>query len=319
MSNASRGRYGHSGIQQAYEAVRAQRPAHLRITRSDTIAMPAGSSGNASWHQQGIQRTVRGEFVVSGSAPAAGYLYFTNSAGSVVKVLTPTNTTEPPHVQDLNHLGGLQVAGDFLAVGYERYENRNSGSSKIVFYDIADVVEPVALEHLTITRARPGETAGAVGLIMLGDRWLVLVANWDAVRLDFYLSDTTDLRNPTNRFSARPLWMWSQATHGLGSGSVDQRWGSYQNINLFSQPGTVSRLDDLWFVATYERWADLYHLTLGAGGPVVAKAGRKQFHGGLSFHHAAGLYYDAAANALEVYAAEAHLSAVGSCRVDRWG
>jgi hypothetical protein len=317
-SGHSWARLNYSSIQQAFNAVQPEEPTRLLITKPRTIAMPSGSRGDSTWHQQGIQKTARGELVVSGSAPAVGYLYFTNTAGSIVKVLTPKKSTEPPNPQDLNHLGGFQVAGNFLAVGYERYENKSSGTSKILFYDIANITAPVALEHLTITRSRAGDTAGAVALICLSDCWLVLVANWDAARLDFYTSNATDLRNSATRFSASPLWNWSQATHGLGSGSIDSNWEGYQNIQLFSQAGTTPRLDDLWFVDMHEDWADLYHLKLGVGGPVVTKTGKKQFGGGQGFSNASGFYYDTTVKAFEVYSAEAHISDDTTSRIDRW-
>jgi len=308
----------HARIQQAFDAIRPERPTHLSIARPGHIAMPPGSSGDPNWHQQGIQKTARGEFVVSGSAPEVGYLYLAGAARSIVKVLTPQAATEPPDPQALNHLGGLQAAGDFLAVGYERYQNRDGGTSKILFYDIADIAAPVMLHHLTITRNRAGQTGGAVALIPLGDRWLVLVANWDAVRLDFYLSNAGDLRDPATRFSTSPLWTWSQATHGLAPGSIDNRWGWYQNVNLFGEVGATPRLEGLWFVGLYEDWADLYRLELGAGGPVVTKLGTKRFVGGVDFSQAAGLYYDPTGQAFEVYAAEAHLHDGKICLVDRW-
>ena len=311
----------YSSIQQAFDAVQPQGPTRLLITKPSRIVMPAGYKGDMTWHQQGIQKTSRGEFVVSGSAPGIGYLYFTDYERSIVNVLTPAHG-------NFNHLGGFQVAGNFLAVGYERYENKEQGDSKILFYDIANIAAPVALEHLTITRSRAGDTAGAVGLIALSDCWLALVANWNAARLDFYTSTSLDLRNNATRFSAAPIWSWSKATHGLGAGSIDNTWGAYQNINLFRQAGSTSRMDDLWFVGMHtdrfpsmEDWADLYHLNLSASSPVVTKKSKKHYYnsgGGQRFVYASSFYYDTTVKAFEVYSAEAHISDGVKSRVDRW-
>ncbi|MEO5997610.1 MAG: hypothetical protein ABIN89_12815 [Chitinophagaceae bacterium] len=316
---------GHSWIRlyypdilQAFNAVQPGVPTPLFITKPGAIVMPSGFRGDSTWHQQGIQKTLLGEFVVSGSSPGVGYLYFTNNARTIVNVVTPIKSTEPPNPNNCNHLGGFQVAGSFLAVGYERFENRSTGTSKILFYYIANIYSPIALDYLTITRNRSGDTAGAVALIFLGNCWMVMVANWDAARLDFYTSNLTDLRNNAARFSASPIWSWSKATHGFGSGSIDNNWGGYQNINLFIEPGTTPRLDNIWFVGMHENWADLYHLNLGLGGPVVTKKGNKQFGGGQSFTSASGLYYDATTKAFEVYSAEAHINDGITSRLDRW-
>lgn len=311
-------RLNYPNILQAFNAVQPAGPTHLSITKPAAIVMPAGFKGDSTWHQQGIQKTSRGEFVVSGSSPEVGYIYFTNSARTIMNVVTPRKSTEPPNPKNCNHLGGCQVADNFLAVGYERFENKSEGTSKILFYDIANISSPIALDHLTITRTRSGDTAGAVALIFLGDCWLVLVANWDAARLDFYTSNSTDLRNNATRFTTSPVWGWSKSTHGFGSGSIDNNWGGYQNINLFSEAGAAPRLDNLWFVGMHENWADLYNLKLGIGGPVVTKMGKKQFGGGESFTSASGFYYDATTRAFEVYAAEAHISDGINSRVDRW-
>jgi hypothetical protein len=145
-----------------------------------------------------------------------------------------------------------------------------------------------------------------------------LITYKDDTRLDIYTSTSTNLRNNGTRFGSLPRWSWSKATHGFGSDSVDGNWGGYQNINLFIQAGTTPRLDDLWFVGMHENWADLYHLNLGVGGPVVTKKAKKQFGGGQSFNNASGFYYDATTRAFEVYSIEAHISDGTTSRMDRW-
>src|SRR6476660_4584326 len=78
---------------------------------------------------------------------------------------------------------------DILAPGYERSESGAAGTSVVLFYDVRSAASPTALDHLTIERTSSGQTAGAVGLSRDGASWLLLVANWDSDRLDFYRSD----------------------------------------------------------------------------------------------------------------------------------
>ena len=76
-----------------------------------------------------------------------------------------------------------------------------------------------------------------------GASWLLLVANWDSDRLDFYRSDSDDSVAPTTRFAL--VGIWQLGVNGLGAGSIDDRWGVYENINIFvDEDGT------LWFVGT---------------------------------------------------------------------
>jgi hypothetical protein len=306
---------GFATIQQAFDGIQPQGPTDLRLVKPAWLSLPsAGTDG----HQQGIQRIPSGGFAVSASARDIGYLYFTDAAGGIVHLHTPSHS-------NFNHLGGFQVVGNLLAIGYERFENRSGGTSRILFYDIADAQAPVALTHLAIARDAAGQTAGAVGLLFAGDRWLAAVLNWDAARLDIYASNGPNLADPNTRFGATPQWTWSKAANGLGPGSIDHNWEPYQNINLFPQIGQPPQMSALWFVATHtngsDDWADLYRLDLSGATPVVTKTGKKHFHnsgGGQSFVNAAGFRFDPTVSAFEVYAAEAHIGSGGYTRVNRW-
>jgi hypothetical protein len=202
------------------------------IVRPATVNLPP--IGPKS-HQQGIQRTTGGDFVVSGSGSEVGYIYFADrSSLKIRKVLTPV-------VGSFNHFGGIQVADNILAAGYERFESGAADTSVVLFYDVRNVASPGALDHLTIERTSSGETAGAVGLCRDSTSWLLLVANWDSDRLDFYRSDNVDLFATTTRFALVGTWQFS--ANGLGAGSVDDRWGTYENINMFADENGT-----LWFV-----------------------------------------------------------------------
>ena len=326
------------------------------IVRPATVNLPP--IGLKS-HQQGIQRTRGGDFVVSGSGSRSGYVYFADrSSLKIGEVVTPV-------VSDFNHLGGIQVADDILAVGYERSESGAAGTSVVLFYDVRNVASPAALDHLTIERTSAGETAGAVGLCRDGASWLLLVGNWDSDRLDFYRSDSADLFATTTRFALVGTWQFS--ANGLGSGSIDDRWGVYENINLFVdedgslwfvgmetvflrpdisidplnlkteglksgmdilaldtealQPGSDLRIPGIDFLISDR--ADLCQLSLASSGIAITKRATKHFYRsgqGPRFRYGSGFRLNSVSGKFEVYSCEANLSNLGRVnRCNRWG
>ena len=310
-------------------------------------------------HQQGIQRTAGGDFVVSGSGLRSGYIYFADrSSLKIGEVLSPV-------VSNFNHFGGIQVADDILAAGYERFESGAAGTSVVLFYDVRNVSSPAALDHLTIERTSGGETAGAVGLCRDGASWLLLVANWDSDRLDFYRSDSDDLFATTTRFAL--VGTWELNANGLGAGSIDDRWGVYENINLFADED-----GSLWFIGMETVFlrpdvsidplkfesevlksgtdiltldtemvgadsdllipgidflisdrADLYQLSIAASGITVTKRANKRFYRngqGPRFRYGSGFRLNSVSGKFEVYSCEANLSNLGRVnRCNRWG
>jgi hypothetical protein len=310
-------------------------------------------------HQQGIQRTTGGDFVVSGSGLRSGYIYFADrSSLKIGEVLTPV-------VSNFNHIGGIQLTDDILGAGYERFESGATGTSVVLLYDVRNVGSPAALDHLTIERTSAGETAGAVGLCRDGATWLLLVANWDSDRLDFYRSDSDNLFATTTRFAL--LATWRVAIDGLGAGSIDDRWGVYENINLFAD-GDGS----LWFIGMetvflrpdisidplklgpdalkagrdvltldtellkpdndllssgidflISDWADLYQLSIASSGVTVTKRAKKRFFrngAGPRFRYGSGFRLNSISRKFEVYSCEANLSNLGRVnRCNRWG
>jgi hypothetical protein len=322
------------------------------IVRPSTVNLP--QIGPKS-HQQGIQRTTGGDFVVSGSGLRSGYIYFADrSSLKIGEVLTPV-------VSNFNHFGGIQVTDDILAAGYERSESGAAGTSVVLFYDVRNAASPAALDHLTIERAAAGETAGAVGLCREGASWLLLVANWDSDRLDFYRSDSDDLVAPTTRFAL--VGIWQLGVNGLGAGSIDDRWGVYENINMFvDEDGSLwfvgmetvlfradisidplklvsevleSRIDDVLTSGSevlrpgsdllssgidllISDWADLYQLSVASDGITVTKRANKRFFrsgAGPRFRYGSGFRLNSVTGKLEVYSCEANLSNLG--RVNR--
>ena len=306
---------------QLFKSIPARGASRFSITRPAAISLPAIGKKN---HQQGIQRTTDGHFVVSGSGSRSGYIYF--AAGSSLKIIGVLT----PVVGDFNHLGGIQVAEDILAAGYERLESGAPGTSVVLFYDVRDAASPAALDHLTIDRPSANNTAGAIGLCRDGASWLLLVANWDSERLDFYRSNGSDLFAAGTSFA--PLGGWEFGVSGLGAGSVDNRWGAYQNINLFAD-----RDGSLWFVGMHTDWlrgnksvdllktdrADLYQLDLASRKIAVTKRASKRFYRngeGPRFRYGSGFRLNSETGRFEVYACEANLSSRGTVnRCNRWG
>ncbi len=306
-----------------FQQIPARGASRFSLRRPATISLPAIGLKN---HQQGIQRTTGGQFVVSGSGTRSGYIYFAEpSSLNIIGVLAPV-------VGNFNHLGGIQVAEDILAAGYERLESGASGTSVVLFYDVRDAESPAALDHLTIDRSSPNDTAGAVGLCRDGGTWLVLVANWDSERLDFYRSNGDDLFAVGTRFS--PVGTWELSANGFGPGSIDNGWGAYQNINLFADRDGL-----LWFVGMDTRnwlqrndrivdllkadWADLYQLSIDSSGMTVTKRAKKRFYRngeGPRFRYGSGFHLSSVTGKFEVYACEENLSNRGRVnRCNRWG
>jgi hypothetical protein len=306
-------------IQTTFNSVTPDKASKFSISRPSGIKLPEGA-GSDNHHQQGIQKTVRGEFVVSGSAEDTGYIYFTDSNCNISNVICPD-------YDNLNHIGGIQVVNDILVAGYERFEDGKNGKSKVLFYDIRNISWPQQMTYLTISRDTEGSTAGAVAMSRFNRGWLLLVANWDSVRLDFYYCAESDLLNPKASFPSTPDGSWSKKVNGLGSGSIDQNWEAYQNINLFMQ-GTLPS-SSLWFIGMHTNeddanadWGDLYELDYQGSQSIVTKRGKMHFirNGeGPRFKYGSGYYYDETAGRFEVYACEAHLSSNSTTsRCNKW-
>lgn len=296
-------------------------PQTFTLIQEDTfLTLPVGHD-NMFYHQQGIQKLANGGFAISGSARDMGYIYLTNSDLKVTSVITPEFRNQAN--EKYNHLGGFQVSENILAIGLERLESRANGTSLILFYNVADIEHPVFLEHLSIIRNDVGtQTAGAVGLVNLGDHWIVMVANWDAARVDMYRSNHGDLSLEHTHFSKKPDLSWKPEL-GFREGSIDEEWGNYQNINLFSS----SNKDELWMIAIYskraglaqENWADLYQLSLSETEISLHKKSKKRFEStGPIFKDGGGFFYNTKTAAFEVYACSRNMDADGRSVGNRW-
>lgn len=140
----------------------------------------------------------------------------------------PSDGASPP----LRHAGGMQLAGEVLAVGLE--DNQQKTRSEIQFWNVADPRHPAQLKHLTIRRAgKPkDQTAGAVGIVRRAHDHLLAVANWDSRAIDFYRTPDKPLADPACRFEF--LARWQDTGADKSDWQPDRICGRYQAINLLA-------------------------------------------------------------------------------------
>ena len=312
---------GHSwlklgSVYYSFDKIEEKDADRMLITKNNpNLSFPLGYKDGKK-HQQSIQKTTDGRFVVTGSAANQGYIYFTDPNRNVVKIVTPEELGYTNN-RNYDHLGGCQVTENILAVGYERLESESEGTSQVLFFDISDVQSPKFLDHLTIDRNTPNSTAGAVGLIRLEDSWLVTVGNWGSERLDFYQSMQGNLLDKASSFNPNPIASWTLNNQGFGPGSVDGNWGSYQNINVLAPLNQPATLSNIWMIGMHTEiipslrdWADLYYINLSDGGAKIVKKFKKHFKrsgSGPRFIHGSGVFRDPTNGAIEVYAIEAKM------------
>ena len=139
----------------------------------------------------------------------------------------PSDGKQPP----LRHPGGMQLIGRYLVIGVE--DNQNKRRSQVQFWDVSDPFAPKQRTPLTVIResATPKDkTAGAVGIVRCARNHLLVVANWDAKALDFYVSNGLPLDDDACRFTFRVRWTNDEANKAPWK--PNGHWGNYQGVNL---------------------------------------------------------------------------------------
>jgi hypothetical protein len=116
-----------------------------------------------------------------------------------------------------------------MAVGIE--DNDAKDKSKVCIFEIENPVTPsvVSLELVE----RKGEpfrsSAGCCGITRIGNRYLIVVGDWDTKHLDFYLCDEHRLKQNLKAFEK----VYTIDTEKIDrSAWLDKQWHAYQNINL---------------------------------------------------------------------------------------
>ncbi|MFG2196065.1 hypothetical protein [Streptomyces sp. NPDC048639] len=184
---------------------------------------------------------------------------------------------------DLDHAGGMQALGSYLAVPYEG----DAASSEVRIYDVSDPSAPT----LKSTLVRTGlKNSGNVGWTRLADgRYLLMVGGYDSTPLDFYTSDEV-----TGPYSHLSTWKGNFA--------------AYQSTNIVTECGTGS----LFIVGSYknggEDTLDVYSLALSPH-PEIAPVGSRHMYCAIDGvrqcdFSAAGGVYASPAHELYFYATE---------------
>ncbi|MHC4326555.1 MAG: hypothetical protein ACYSWW_00355 [Planctomycetota bacterium] len=207
---------------------------HELACQAGDFAIPPGG------HFQGIQQAmIRGEqfAIISGSSDSDSYLVLASIEDSAGRIVALKRLLPRP----FKHAGGFQVIGDYLAVGIE--DNDAKDSSKIWILELSQLLGPGRLKPIVEIERRGAykcATAGAVGFAKARGRHLLFVAAWDSATIDIYRSNGKALHEPNFAFKLRETW---QADKADRSDWFDQYYAAYQSINL-----VVDRNDRVFMV-----------------------------------------------------------------------
>jgi hypothetical protein len=187
---------------------------------------------NQGGHLQGVQLLVKNEaeyVVLSGSSDT--YAYY-----SVIK---KENGNEVQSVNLLmhkpfKHAGGIQVFENLMVVGIE--DNDAKDKSKVCIYTIGNPEQPSSEPLAMIERsgAPYRSTAGCSGITKIGERYLVVVGDWNTEHLDFYISND---QWPKQKLGAFDKVSTIDTEKIDKSDWHDMEWHAYQNINLLRDAG----------------------------------------------------------------------------------
>eukprot|EP01103_Thecamoeba_quadrilineata_P005072 TRINITY_DN14924_c0_g1_i1.p1 TRINITY_DN14924_c0_g1~~TRINITY_DN14924_c0_g1_i1.p1 ORF type:complete len:460 (-),score=99.58 TRINITY_DN14924_c0_g1_i1:45-1424(-) len=123
---------------------------------------------------------------------------------------------------------GFQAVGDFLIMCFQ-----DADESEVQVYHVGDShpPQPYELEHLRFTRGRSHTLT--LGMTELYDGFYLLVLAGSNQGLDFFVSSTTDLLDPTCKFNFRGSW--SRKINKFETKIKDKNFNVYQNMNVLSQ------------------------------------------------------------------------------------
>lgn len=211
------------------------------------------------------------------SRPGGGERLRSNRLGSRAAVIAPPERdvaiTTRPSPAGMDHAGGIQTAGDYLAMGVE-----GGAGSEVQIWNFADPTRP-ALRH-TIPHVTGTKGAGTASIARLADRrYLLIVGGTNANTLDFYVSAPAS--TPATRdWTHVATWNESQLRSAIPG---DREFGNYQSLNLLTD-----ETGRLHLVGTHKDsvrntdWADLFTLTTsGANTPVITKIAKRHLYCGI--------------------------------------
>ncbi|NND08735.1 MAG: hypothetical protein HKN87_20365 [Saprospiraceae bacterium] len=196
---------------------------HSKISIANDIG-PFPSGG----HLQGVQfLQVKDQdlAVVSGSSDQVAYMASIQLEASP-RVSSLIDLMEKP----LKHAGGFQISDGYLSIGIEDNEARDT--SVVQLYDIRNGLANATLVN-QMERSGPYEraTAGCVGLTFYKNKWICIVGNWHTKDLDIYTTSSPSIA------STMHLTQTVTPMDSLRQDWWDDRWISYQNINLYTYNG----------------------------------------------------------------------------------
>jgi hypothetical protein len=209
------------------------------------------------------------------------------SPGRVTHLLTfPSDGSSPP----LRHAGGIQIAGDILAVGLE--DNQQKTRSEVQFWNVSTPNAPVQLKHLTVRRAGDPEdqTAGAVALLRREQDYVLAVGNWDSRAIDFYATNGKPLDDTACRFALRSRWTAADADRAAWR--PDKESAAYQSVNLAAGASGETLLVGFGTTPAGPNVADVFAVDLQQPTKfILRKVARKviAFPPGTSFRNAGSL------------------------------
>jgi len=286
-----------------------QNPVVFKI-QQDTFMAPSGG------HIQGIQQLDKQHLVISGSSDDKAYFFIARMKG-ITPVKKRGAITKMIYINDdfremrHNHASGFQLANNLLAIGTEG--GSDTIKSSIVFYDLSNPNFPKPL-NLKINRQE--DTAGAIGLINIGDKMILAVGGWDSDRIDFYVTKTATFIPLPLDFKLVKTWRKeSKNTDGW----INTSWGSYQSLNFIKDEA-----DNLFLTGFYQNgndamMADLYEVHLeNEASTLLKKIDSKRLFTveGVSFKNGAGLSTLKAPRKLNILATERNWNSL--IRVNYW-
>ena len=175
-------------------------------------------------HLQGIQLHKETLFV-SGSSKELAYLGVFQKLGNAFQFIGLKKLATDP----LNHAGGFQIAGNWLAVGVEDPIGRRHSTIQLIDVSSYDKLQRPPVYSL----ARKGEyqfsTAGAVALLERENHFLLAVGTWDCRTIDFYTSNHLD---PYAKDFVFEKWTTWDSREAIRREWIDKKYGSYQNLQL---------------------------------------------------------------------------------------
>ncbi|WP_200975834.1 hypothetical protein [Echinicola sp. 20G] len=228
-------------------------------------------------HLQGVQLVEiagKEKMLVSGSSSHQSYILQLDMASKQAEKLIPL--MDDP----FRHAGGIQASENYLIVGIE--DNHIRTSAKVCLYDFQKDNFIKAKPNVMVDRngeeKRP--TAGATGLLVMDQGFLMVVGNWDARNWDFYELESGE-KEPSLIYNFE----------------APEDWASYQSINLLKDKEAI------YAIGFYQKgnvaYADLILLSKVEDlDPIMRKLSTKSFDckEGVDFSGAAGLQVDKAGN-----------------------